>query len=155
MDINPQIAVGAPLALSHPIINAAANAIGVAKTGTAIGILHGAAHTSATAVWIGFGSMKFGMFMMGSFPVIGALLVLDSICVQEHGAPLIDWYEAFWKRYEIECELGDLKQQVKPDTDHQLRSKTRAASFAQLDHLFQALEVEHELYLLKKELGLI
>ncbi|MBD1824386.1 hypothetical protein H6F51_18100 [Cyanobacteria bacterium FACHB-DQ100] len=47
--MNKQIATGTVLALSNPIINATANAIRVAKTGTAIATSHRAAHTSATA----------------------------------------------------------------------------------------------------------
>jgi hypothetical protein len=46
-EMNTQTAAGIAFAASTPIINTAASAIGVAKTGVAIGTLHGAAHTSA------------------------------------------------------------------------------------------------------------
>lgn len=149
-----QVATGTALVLSNPIINTTASLIGLAKTGTAIGTLHGAVHTSATAAWVGFGSMKVGMVMMGAFPVIGGLLILDAICGQDPGAPIIDWYEEAWRRYEAQCELEEMKKTVKVDSDHQVRSK-QAASLDQLNNQFQALEVEHELYLMKKELGLL
>lgn len=152
--MNNQVAAGTTLVFSNPIINTAASAIGIAKTGTAIGTLHGAAHGSATAAWIGLGSMKVGMFMMGAFPVIGALLVLDSISGRDHGSPIIDWYEEAWRRYEIQCELEELKKTVAIDPDHQIRAKRIPATFAQQDYLFRALEVEHELYLMKKEMGI-
>ncbi|MCU0566552.1 MAG: hypothetical protein MUF49_08130 [Oculatellaceae cyanobacterium Prado106] len=54
--MNNQISVGTALTLSQPILNTAASAIGIAKTGTAIGTLHGAAQASATAAWVGLGS---------------------------------------------------------------------------------------------------
>lgn len=153
--MNTKVAAGTVFALSNPIFNITANAIGIAKTGTAIGTLHGAAHTSATAAWVGFGSMKIGMFMMGALPVVGALLILDGICGRDHGLPLIDWYEESWKRYETQCELEEMKKEVKVDNDHRVRAKTTAVSIAQLTDQFRALEVEHELYLMKKDLGLI
>lgn len=152
---NQQIAVGLTLALSNPIINATASVVGVAKTGTAIGALHGAAHTSAMAAWVGFGSMKVGMLVMGALPVMGALLILDGISGRDYGVPIIDWYEEFWKRYEVDCELEEMKQTVEVNSNHQLQAKTTAASLAQLDNQFHNLEVEHELYLMKKELGII
>jgi hypothetical protein len=152
--MNQQTTLGSTLALSNPIINAAANAVGVAKTGAAIGTLHGAAHTSATAAWVGFGSMKVGMLMMGALPVIGAILILDRISGRDHGVPIIDWYEEFWKRYEVDCELEEMKQTGEINSNHQLRAKTTAAALAQLDNQFRALEVEHELYLMKKDLRL-
>lgn len=153
--MNTQIAAGTALVASNPIINATASAIGIAKTGTAISTLHGAAHTSATTAWLGFGSMQAGMFMMGAFPVVGALLILDGISHRDHGVSLIDTYEESWKRYEVQCELEKMKKDVKVDADHQLRAKTTAASLTQLDNQFHSLGVEHELYLLKKKLGLI
>ncbi|MEB3356019.1 MAG: hypothetical protein VKK04_04785 [Synechococcales bacterium] len=152
--MNKQIVTGTILGLSNPIINTAASTVGVAKTGTAIGTLSGAAYTSATAAWVGLGSMKVGMFMMGAFPVIGALLILDGICGRDHGSPLIDWYEEAWKRYETQCELEEMKKEIKVDPDHQIKAKATAASLAQLDRQFQALGIEHELHLMKKELGL-
>ncbi len=153
--MDTQISVGTALVGSTPIINTTASAIGIAKTGATIGSLHGAAHASATAAWVGFGSMKVGMFMMGAFPVIGALLILDGICGRDYGSPLIDWYEEAWRQYEAQCELEEMKKTVKVDKDHQVRAKTRASSLAQLDRQFRALEVEHELYLLKKDMGLL
>ena len=151
--MNQSTATGAALVASTPIINATASAVGIAGTGTAIGTLTGAAHTSATAAWIGLGSMKAGMFLMGALPVVGVLLILDGISGREYGVPIIDWYEEAWRQYEIQSELEELKKEVKVDSDHQLRAKTRAVSFAQQDAQFHALEVEHELYLLKKEIG--
>lgn len=150
--MNKQSAMGTGLVFSNPIINTTANSVGVAKTGTAIGSLHGAAHTSATAAWVGFGSMKLGMFMMGCFPVLGAAMLLDSICGQEHGSPIIDWYEEAWKTYECQCELDEMKKDVTIDHDHQLRPTKVASSLKQLDNQFRALEVENELYQMKKQL---
>lgn len=152
--MNTKIAVGAALVLNNPIINTAADAIGVAKTGAAIGTLSGAAYTSATAAWIGFGSMKVGMFMMGALPVVGALIVLDGLCGRDHGSPIIDWYEEFWRQYEVECELEEMKKKIQVDQTHQIRTRT-AASLAQLNNQFVALEIEHELYLMKQELGIV
>ncbi|MBD2028123.1 hypothetical protein [Leptolyngbya sp. FACHB-711] len=150
-----ETAVGTAFILSNPIINTAASAIGIAKTGTAIGTLHGAAHASATAAWIGLGSMKAGLFIMNALPVVGALLVLDSLSGRGHGSPIIDCYEQAWRDYEVQCELEELKQQVNVDPDHQVRSKTSITSFAQLDSHFQLLEREHDLYQFKKEMGLL
>ena len=82
--MNKQSATGTALVFSNTIANTAANTIGVAKTGIAISSLHGAAHTSATAAWVGFGSMNLGMFMMGAFPVLGAAILLDNLRRQEH-----------------------------------------------------------------------
>lgn len=152
--MNTQTAAGIGLALSNPVINATANAIGVAKTGAAIGTLHGAAHASATAAWIGLGSMKVGMFMMGAFPVVGALLILDRMCSGDH-APIIDWYEEYWRQYEAQCELEGMKQTIEADPNYSVRAKTTAASLAQLNSQFLALEVEHELFMLKQDLGLL
>ncbi len=147
--------VGIGLVASNSMIHTAASAIGIAKTGTAIGTLHGAAHTSATAAWIGLGSMKVGMFMMNAFPVIGGLLILDSLCGTDHGSPLIDWYEESWKQYEAQCEMEELKKRTKVDPDHRVIVKGKPSSLAQQESLFRSLEVEHDLYLLKKELGLL
>jgi hypothetical protein len=127
-EMNKQTAVGIAFAASNPIINTAASAIGVAKTGVAIGTLHGAAHTSATAAWIGLGSMKAGMFLMGTLPIVGALLILDSMSGQGDGVPILDQYEEAWRQYEVRCELEDLKKEVKVDDDHQLRAKRTAVT---------------------------
>lgn len=151
--MNQQVAAGTTLALSNPILNTVASAIGIAKTGTAIGTLHGAAQASATAAWVGLGSMKAGIFMMGTFPVIGVLLILDGISGRDYGSPIIDWYEEFWRQYEVQCELEELKKEITVDLDHQLRAKSKPATLAQQEHQFRALEVEHELYLMKKALG--
>ena len=82
---------GVALGLSQPIITTAASAVGIAKTGTAIGSLHGAAQASATAAWVGFGSMKLGMFIMGALPVVGTLILLDSIYKRDRGTSLSAW----------------------------------------------------------------
>lgn len=150
--MNKQSTVGTGLLFSNSIVNTAANAVGVAKTGMAIASLHGAAHSNATAAWIGFGSMQVGMIIMGVSPVLGAAMLLNSLCCQQEGSPIIDWYEESWKNYEAECELDELKKEVKVDQDHQLRAKNVAASLKQLDHQFRALEVEQELYLMKKQI---
>lgn len=152
--MNQKIFVGAALVASHPVINTAASTVGIAQTGTAIGTLTGAAHTSATAAWIGLGSMKAGMFIMGVLPVIGWLLVLDGISGKEPGSPIIDWYEEAWRRYEAQCELEALKTEVNVDLDHQLRAIRIPLTLAQQEDQFRALEVEHDLYLLKKEMGI-
>jgi hypothetical protein len=152
--MNKQTAVGIAFAASNPIINTAASTIGVAKTGVAIGTLHGAAHTSATAAWVGLGSMKAGMFLMGTLPVVGALLILDSMSGRGDGVPILDQYEEAWRQYEVRCELEDLKKEVKVDDDHQLHAKRTAVTQAHQEVQFQALEVEHELHLLKKQLGI-
>lgn len=152
--MNQQAAAGTILALSNPILNTTANTIGITKTGTAIGTLHGAAHVSATAAWVGLGSMKAGMFMMGAFPVIGVLLILDSISGQDYGSPIIDWYEESWRQFEVQCELEELRKEITVDLDHQLRAKRTPTTLAQQEYQFRALEVEHELYLVKKAMGI-
>ncbi|MDV3348081.1 hypothetical protein QGP82_05230 [Leptothoe sp. LEGE 181152] len=152
--MDSKIAAGTALTASTPIINAAANAVGVAGTGTAIGTLHGAAHASATAAWVGFGSMQLGMFVMGTLPIVGGLLILDSLCGSDCGGSIIDYYEEFWKNYEVQSELDELKQTVKRDPGHTVTAKTQAASLDQLNRQFQSLEVENDLYLLKKQMGL-
>ncbi len=153
--MNAKTAVGIGLLASNPIIHTASSAVGIAKTGTAIGTLHGAAHTSATAAWVGLGSMKAGMFMMSAFPVIGGLLILDSLCGPDHGSPIVDWREEDWKQYEAQWEMEELKKKVKVDLDHQVVVKRSPSSLAQQEDLFRSLEIEHELYLLKKKLGLL
>lgn len=153
MDI--ETAAGMGLIASKPIIHTASSVIGVAKTGTAISTLHGAAHTSATAAWVGFGSMKVGLFMMNAFPIIGGLLILDSLCSPDYGSPIIDWYEEGWKQYEAQCEMEKLKTKIKVDPDHRVIVKGQPSTLAQQESLFRNLEVEHDLYLLKKDLGLL
>jgi stage V sporulation protein K len=116
------ISIGTALLGSSMIINATAGAIGVAKTGTAIGTLSGAAQTSATAAWVGFGSMKFGLFMMNALPILGGLILLNSICRARHGISLSNWYEiedaeeAQWRSIEIQHELNTLNNQ--PSSTH-------------------------------------
>lgn len=149
MDKKTAIGLGSDLLVSNPIINATASAIGSAKTGTAIGSLHGAAHASATAAWLGFGSMKIGMFIMGALPVIGALMLLNGVSQKKHGTPLIDWYEEYWKDYEVQHELTELQPQAQSDRSHQYIFKETPASFAQLEERFRTLEVENELAGLK------
>lgn len=148
--MDKQSIVGTGLVFSNSAAHAAANRYGVAKTGKAIASLHGAAHARATAAWIGFGNMKLGMFVMGVSPLIGSILLLDRLCGREYGQPLIDWYEEAWKSYECQCELEDMKETVEIDENHQLRATTVAAGLAQLDLQFRALEVENELYRMKK-----
>lgn len=153
--MNIKTNAGAGLVASNSIIHRASSTFGVAKTGTAIGTLHGAAHANATAAWVGLGSMKMGVFMMNAFPIIGGLLILDSLCGSDYGSPLIDWYEEGWKEYEAKCEMEELKKEVKVDPDHRIIVKGKPSSLAQQESLFRSLEIEHDLYLLKKELGLL
>ncbi len=152
--MNTQAAIGVGLCSSGLAINAVANAIGIAKTGTAIGSLSGAAQTSAIAAWVGFGSMKVGLFAMGALPVIGGLILLDSLCGSEYGT-LIDWYEEGWKDFEAQCEMEELKKTVKVDPDHRIIIKKRPSSLAQQERMFALMEADHELYLMRKEMGLI
>ena len=153
--MNVKTTVGTGFVASSPIIHTVANTIGVAKTGTAIGTLHGAAHANATAAWVGLGSLKVGMFMMNTLPIVGGLLILDSLCGPDHGSPIIDWYEEGWKQYEAQCEMEELKKTVKVDADHRVIVKGSPSTLKQQENLFKRLEVEHDLYLLKKELGLL
>ena len=155
INMDVKTTVGTGLVASSPIIHTAANAVGIAKTGTAIGSLHGAAHTSATAAWVGLGSMKVGMFMMNALPIVGGLLILDSLCGPDHGSPIIDWYEEGWRQYEAQCEMEELKKTVKVDADHRVIVKGSPSTLEQQESLFKGLEIEHDLYLLKKELGLL
>ncbi|MBD1866825.1 hypothetical protein H6F95_05805 [Cyanobacteria bacterium FACHB-471] len=99
--------------------------------------------------------MKAGMFMMGAFPIIGTLLILDGISGRDYGAPLIDWEEEFWRNYEVQCELEEMKKKIQPDNSPQIQARKTPGSIAQLDSQFRALEVDHELYLLKKDMGLV
>ena len=153
MDTKTTIGIG--LSASNPMIHTAASTIGTAKTGTAISTLTGAAQTNATAAWVGLGSMKVGLFIMNALPVLGVFLILDSLCGPDHGSPLIDWYEEGWKEYEAQCEMEDLEKKVKVDPDHKITVTKSPSSLAQQEYLFKSLEVEHELYLLKKKLGLL
>jgi stage V sporulation protein K len=152
MEKETAIGVGSALVLSQPIINATASAIGIAKTGTAIGSLYGAAHTSATAAWIGFGSMKVGLFIMGALPVVGALILLNSVFQHQHGGSLIDWEEEFWHDYEVQHELSKLIQDVQSPPSHQLVSSVASGSLAQQERRFQVLELEDELDQLKQKI---
>lgn len=153
--MNTKTTAGVGLVASNSIIRRASSAAGIAKTGTSIGTLHGAAHTSATAAWIGLGSMKIGLFVINVLPIVGGLLILDSLCGQGEGSSLIDWYEESWKQYEAHCEMEALKETVKVDPDHRIAVRNHPSSLSQQESLFQSLEVEHELYLLKKNLGLL
>lgn len=153
--MDSKLAVGTALAASTPILKASASAVGIAKTGTAIGTLHGAAQANATAAWVGLGSMKLGMFVMGALPIVGGLLVLDWLSGPDHGSPIWDPYEEAWREYEARCEMEELKKTVKRDPYHTVRAKTQASSLEQLKNQFQAMEVENDLYLLKKQMGLI
>jgi stage V sporulation protein K len=146
------IGVCSALVLSQPIINATASAIGIAKTGTAIGSLYGAAHTSATAAWIGFGSMKVGLFIIGTLPVVGALILLNSVFQHQRGGSLIDWEEEFWHDYEVQHELSRLIQNVRSTPSHRLVSSVASESFAQQEERFQVLELEDELDQLKQKI---
>jgi stage V sporulation protein K len=142
MENKKAIALGSLLLGSTPIINATANTIGVAKTGTAISSLSGAAHTSATAAWIGFGSMKVGMFMMSVLPVIGGLILLNGICQHDHGVPIIDWYEKYWQDHEIDDELRDLQQRIQLDLNRPIVPEVTLISPSQVERRLRELESE-------------
>jgi hypothetical protein len=145
--MNNQTITGTILTMSGPIANAAASAVGVAKTGASIGSLHGAAYSSAMAAWVGFGSMKVGVFMMGAAPVIGAILILDSICGRDPGSPMIDWYEEFWRQYELQDEV----EKLKIDSHLWIESESDLESH---DQTFRTMEIDYELESLKNQLGL-
>ncbi len=134
--------VGAALAGSTPIINAAASAIGIAKTGTAIGSFSGAAHASATAAWVGFGSMKMGLFVMGALPIIGGLILLNAICQKDHGSPIVDWYEQYWQDHEIDDELRDLQQQIQLNLNRPIWPESSPGSPTQVERRLRELELE-------------
>ncbi|MGB5896695.1 MAG: hypothetical protein WBD58_05575 [Geitlerinemataceae cyanobacterium] len=74
-----KIAIGTTLVMSQSIASAAASTVGIAKTGTAIGTLQGAAQMTATTAWIGFGSTQVGLFLMTACPLLGVWLVVDGI----------------------------------------------------------------------------
>ena len=99
--------------------------------------------------------MGTGMFLMNAFPIIGGLLVLDSLCGPDHGSPIIDWYEESWREYEAQCEMEDLKKEVEVNPNHQFAVRGTPSTLAQQESLFKSLEVENELYLLKKDLGIV
>jgi stage V sporulation protein K len=150
------ISLGSALVFSQAGINAAAGAIGISGTGTAIGSLNGAAFTSATAAWVGFGSMKVGLFIMGALPVVGALILLNSVFHNQRGGSLIDWEEEFWHDYEIQHELSELIQDVRSNPSHQIVSSeiheepqpffsVVSGSFAQLERSFLELELKDEI----------
>ena len=155
VNMDVKTTVGTGCVASGPIINTVARAFGAAKTGTAISTLGGAAGDSATAAWIGLGSMKVGMFMLNVLPIFGGLLILDSLCGPDHGSSIIDWYEEGWRQYEAECEMEELKKTVKADSDHRVIVKRSPSSLEQQESMFKGLEIEHDLYLLKKKLGLL
>jgi stage V sporulation protein K len=142
MDQKAAIGLGTVLVGSTPIIKTVASAIGVAKTGTAIGSLSGAAHASATAAWIGFGSMKVGMFMMGALPLIGGLILLSGICRRDHGIPLIDWHEEYWEDYEIDDELRDMQQRIQLNLNRPIAPEVTPASQKQVGQRLRELELE-------------
>jgi stage V sporulation protein K len=136
------IVLGSGLLLSNSIMKATATAIGTASTGTAIGSITGAARASATAAWIGFGSMKVGMFMMSALPLIGGLILLNGICRRDHGIPLIDWYEEYWEDYEIDDELRDLQQRIQLNLNPPIASEVTPASQKQVEQRLRELESE-------------
>lgn len=148
--MNNQTIAGTILTMSGPIANAAASAVGVAKTGASIGSLHGAAHASAVAAWVGLGSMNVGLFVMGAAPVIGAILVLDSICGRDYGSPMIDWYEESWRQYELLDEVEKLQL----DSSLWIEPEVSLVSQKQIDQEFLMMEIDHELESLKNQLGL-
>jgi stage V sporulation protein K len=153
MENKTAIGIGTVLLGSTPIIEATASAIGISGTGTATGTLSGAAHASATAAWIGFGSMKLGMFVMGALPVVGALVLLNGIWRHRHGGvSFVDWYEESWKDYEVQHDLDKLKAQVPSAPRHQRISRETPATFAQQERIFREFEVEVELDELKKNI---
>jgi stage V sporulation protein K len=153
MDQKTGISLGSLLLGSTPIINATASAIGIAKTGTAIGSLSGAAHTSATAAWIGFGSMKFGMFMMSALPAIGALILLNGICRRNHGVPLVDWHERYWSDkeeenwsdMEVDRELDALKGKLPNNLNQPIVLNAVQESSPKIEQRLRELELELEL----------
>jgi stage V sporulation protein K len=128
MEKETAISLGSALVFSQAGINAAAGAIGISGTGTTIGSLNGAAFTSATAAWVGFGSMKVGLFIMGALPVVGALILLNSVFHNQRGGSLIDWEEEFWHDYEIQHELSELIQDVRSNPSHQFVSSGASGS---------------------------
>jgi stage V sporulation protein K len=142
MERENAIVLGSGLLLSNSIMKATATAIGTASTGTAIGSLSGAAHASATAAWIGFGSMKVGMFMMGALPLIGGLILLNGICRRDHGIPLIDWYEEYWEDYEIDDELRDLQQRIQLNLNPPIAPEVTLVSQKQVAQRLRELELE-------------
>jgi stage V sporulation protein K len=142
------ISLGSTLVFSQAGINAAAGAIGISGTGTAIGSLNGAAFTSATAAWVGFGSMKVGLFIMGALPVVGALILLNSIFHNQRGGSLIDWEEEFWHDYEIQHELSELIQDVRSNPSHQFISSGASGSVDPQ----KRIEMENEIRELKKNI---
>lgn len=152
MDIKTVASI--PLTFSNPILSTAANTVGIAKTGTAIGSLHGICQYNATTAWVGFGSMQIGSILMGALPLVGVALFLNSLAGPDHGSPILDPYEEAWKDYEVKWELEELKKTVKIDPLHKARIKYQAASLAQYEYQFKYLEIEQELYQLKQEMGI-
>ena len=65
---------------------------------------------------------------MNLCPIVGGLLVLDSLCSSDHGSALVDWHEEGWKQYEAQCEMEDLKKTVKVDLDHRIIAERSLSS---------------------------
>ncbi len=134
--------VGVACVASNPILAGVASAFGTAGTGTAIGSLSGASLNSATAAWVGFGSMKVGMFVMGALPIIGGLILLNAICQKDHGVPIIDWYEQYWQDHEIDDELRDLQQRIDLNLNRPIGPEGSLTSPAQVERRLRELELE-------------
>lgn len=153
MDV--KTAASIPLIFSNPILSTAANTVGIAKTGTAIGSLHGICQYNATTAWVGFGSMQVGSIMMGALPLIGVALLLNGLAGPDHGSPILDPYEEAWRDYEVTWEMEELKKNLKINPSYKDRVRCKVASFAQYEYQFKCLEIEQELYQLKQEMGLV
>ncbi|WOD40437.1 hypothetical protein [Nodosilinea sp. E11] len=93
--------------------------------------------------------------MMGALPLIGVALFLNGLAGPDHGSPILDPYEEAWRDYEVKWELEELKKTVKVDPLYKARIKYQAASLAQYECQFRCLEIEHELYQLKQDMGLV
>jgi len=153
MDI--KTAASIPLIFSNPILSTAASTVGISKTGTAIGSLHGICQYNATAAWVGLGSMQVGSIVMGALPLVGVALFLNRLAGPDHGSPILDPYEEAWKDYEVKWELEELKKTVKVDPSYKDRVRCKMTSFAQDEYQFKCLEIEQELYQLKQEMDLV
>lgn len=147
-------AASIPLIFSNPILYGAADFVGVAKTGTAIGGLNGICHYNAATAWIGFSSMKVGAIVTGALPIIGFALLVNKLAGPDHGSPILDPYEEAWRSYEVEWELEELKKTIKFDSSCQMKEKPCILSTAQLEVKFRNLEINHELDLLRQEMSL-
>jgi stage V sporulation protein K len=142
MENKKAIGIGTMLLGSTPIIKAAASAIGTTSTGVSIGSCTGASLSSATAAWVGFGSMKIGMFVMGTLPIIGGLILLNAICQKDHGVPIIDWYEKYWEDHEIDNELRDMQQHIQLDLNRPIMPEVTPVSQVQVAQRLRELESE-------------